>query len=89
MSGEAHEAKHHSRFVRNFKREYELQRFLAESTMDKKRGSTTVIGALVVVAIGAGLAWWVMSGTETAPPVPPDRGNTEESLPAGPADPRP
>jgi hypothetical protein len=57
--------------------------------MDNKRVTTPLIAALVGIALGGGFAWWVMSGTETAPPIPPDRGMTVETLPAGPADPRP
>ncbi len=57
--------------------------------MADKSKAMPMIGAAVVIVIGVVIALWVMGGTETAPPVPPDRGNTEETLPAQPADPAP
>ncbi|MCF6370556.1 hypothetical protein [Rhizobium halophilum] len=57
--------------------------------MSQKSKSMPIIGAIVVIIIGLALAYWITRGTDTAPTIPPDRTNTEETLPAQPADPSP
>ncbi len=56
--------------------------------MTNKRALRPIIVALLVVLVGLGIGYHVTTGPETAPSNPPDRGNTEESLPAAPADPQ-
>jgi hypothetical protein len=57
--------------------------------MSDKSKATPMIGAIVVIIVGVIIGFWVVGGSDTAPSNPPDRGNTEETLPAQPADPSP
>lgn len=57
--------------------------------MSDKSKATPIIGAIVVIIVGVVIGFWVVGGNDTAPSNPPDRGPTEETLPAQPADPSP